>query len=293
MNKTSLDFPSGTVIADAGIARKGSGPSYSAGPSSATAIDGRAELVAGDEAGEIRRAYREALREMAHGLRRVIICGGLLNEAKMRIGYGRFMGWLEKNLPEIPGRTARRWMDLATGLEERMQNGHNGQFDGMPINRLLELPEVEISEGQAAARAAVMELLEGKTQVQLTMDFQDFSPQRLGGDNEYLAFLREKHPDQLKEDGKIPKRKQEFMKEFQAWQLKRMNPKARAEHVLMICNRAADYAASGMRLALMEDSLFKCSKDRLIILWDLNQKLNKILLDARGGKTGTDGTDGT
>jgi len=288
------NFPPGAALAEAGVARKGSAPELCPAPGSAMqVIEGRAELVEGGEADELRQAYREALLDMANGLRRVVICGGILMEIKERVGHGNFLLWLAKNAPEIPVRTAQRWMFLAAGLRDNLQDRHNGVFGDLPINRLLQLPETDVSEDQRTIRTDAMDLLQGKTQIQLMLQFKfsnaGYHP---GGDNEYLAFLRERHPELIKENGRPPKRSKELSKEFTKWQLKRMNPKARAQHVLDQANRVADMTISCMKLVLMEDTLFKCSKDRLIILWDLNQKLNKILKDARGGRTdGSDVTD--
>jgi hypothetical protein len=98
-------------------------------------------------------------------LQHAITAGNALNEAKSKVGHGKWLAWLEDNCPDISNRTAERYMKLAEGqaklwkkLEER------DKFDimsNLTINealRLIDEPDGEQSvstetgtEGQADA----------------------------------------------------------------------------------------------------------------------------------------------
>jgi len=49
---------------------------------------------------------------MLRGIERAWQCGKRLNALKAIVGRGHWLLWLENNLPEIPERTARAWMQI-------------------------------------------------------------------------------------------------------------------------------------------------------------------------------------
>src|SRR6516165_11347306 len=58
-------------------------------------------------------------------LQHAINAGDALNEAKSKVGHGKWLAWLEENCPDISNRTAERYMKLAGGkakLEKKLQD---------------------------------------------------------------------------------------------------------------------------------------------------------------------------
>src|SRR5262245_41412085 len=56
-------------------------------------------------------------------LQHAINAGKALNEAKSKVGHGKWLAWLEENCPDISERTAERYMKLAGGqaqLEKKL-----------------------------------------------------------------------------------------------------------------------------------------------------------------------------
>ena len=81
--------------------------------------------------------------------------GAALNEAKAKVGHGKWLAWLKENCPDISDRTAERYMKLAGGkakLEKKLQDP--AKFDIMSdltINEALRLIDEPDGEQSAAA----------------------------------------------------------------------------------------------------------------------------------------------
>jgi len=94
-------------------------------------------------------------------LQHAITAGNALNEAKSKVGHGKWLAWLEENCPDISDRTAERYMKLADGrpqLEKKLQDPV--KFDTMSnltINEALRLIDEPDGEQSAAASAETQE----------------------------------------------------------------------------------------------------------------------------------------
>lgn len=108
--------------------------------------------------GAIHAAFTDATK-------RAVWMGMFLNHIKAKgkedgsIPHGEFMPWLEKNVPDVPGRTARTYMKLADGVCEKnqIQIGQFSQFAGLPGHLP---PKIE-------------KAIEGQTQQQLFLSFKN------------------------------------------------------------------------------------------------------------------------
>jgi hypothetical protein len=90
-------------------------------------------------------------------LQHAITAGNALNEAKSKVGHGKWLAWLKDNCPDISDRTAERYMKLAGGkakLEKKLQDPV--KFDivsNLTINEALRLIEEPDGEQPASAEA--------------------------------------------------------------------------------------------------------------------------------------------
>ena len=90
-------------------------------------------------------------------LQHAMTAGEALNEAKSKVGHGKWLAWLEENCPDISNRTAERYMKLAGGkakLEKKLQD--KDKFDTMSnltINEALRLIDEPDGEQSASAEA--------------------------------------------------------------------------------------------------------------------------------------------
>ena len=90
-------------------------------------------------------------------LQHAITAGNALNEAKSKVGHGKWLAWLEENCPDISNRTAERYMKLAEGqakLWKKLQD--TDKFDTMSnltINEALRLIDEPDGEQSASAEA--------------------------------------------------------------------------------------------------------------------------------------------
>ena len=86
-------------------------------------------------------------------LQHAITAGNALNEAKSKVGHGKWLAWLEENCPDISNRTAERYMKLAEGqakLWKKLQD--TDKFDTMSnltINEALRL--IDEPDGEQSA----------------------------------------------------------------------------------------------------------------------------------------------
>jgi hypothetical protein len=90
-------------------------------------------------------------------LQHAITAGAALNEAKSKVGHGKWLAWLKDNCPDISDRTAERYMKLADGkaqLEKKLQD--QDKFDivsNLTINEALRLIDEPNGEQSASAEA--------------------------------------------------------------------------------------------------------------------------------------------
>ena len=90
-------------------------------------------------------------------LQHAITAGAALNEAKAKVGHGKWLAWLKENCPDISDRTAERYMKLADGkakLEKKLQDP--AKFDivsNLTINEALRLIDEPNGEQSASAEA--------------------------------------------------------------------------------------------------------------------------------------------
>jgi hypothetical protein len=117
--------------------------------------------VANLNADRIRIAYAEARDYAEHAVERAIFCGQLLNEAKAASGHGNFMDWLTRNIPEIPHRTATRWMAAAESVMLAVKLP--SLITDTPMSVILSSPVDELDDDAQAARQLVFDFLQGKT----------------------------------------------------------------------------------------------------------------------------------
>ena len=94
-------------------------------------------------------------------LQHAITAGAALNEAKAKVGHGKWLAWLKDICPDISDRTADRYMKLADGkakLEKKLQDP--AKFDivsNLTINealRLIDEPDGEQSTSTEAQTTA-------------------------------------------------------------------------------------------------------------------------------------------
>lgn len=167
-------------------------------------------------------AISETTSTLTHGVRRAIGTGALMNhicEEGKRLGiipHGQFGQWLEKHVPQIPWRTIYRWRDLATQTVERLQNCHDGNFDGagyLAVYRAA-FGNGNLTKAELALRDKLDDLIQGRTQNQLFLEFKNVEEAPTGetvvvhgGDRAWDSFIRKKHPE-LIVNGRVPKRGQ-------------------------------------------------------------------------------------
>jgi hypothetical protein len=88
-------------------------------------------------------------------LQHAITAGAALNEAKSKVGHGKWLAWLKDNCPDISDRTAERYMKLAGNqamLDKKLQDPD--KFDivsNLTINEALRL--IEEPDGEQSAEA--------------------------------------------------------------------------------------------------------------------------------------------
>jgi len=116
---------------------------------------GEAVKLLKDNFGKIHSAFTDATK-------RAVWMGMFLNHIKAKgkeddtIPHGEFIPWLEKNVPEVPVRTAQTYMQLAVGVCEK------GKFEIRQFSAFAQIgnlpPQIE-------------KLVDGKTQEQLKFSF--------------------------------------------------------------------------------------------------------------------------
>lgn len=121
-------------------------------------------------------------------LRRRVQAGEIEANAK----GGGVEGWLREHAAEVSRPTALRFMALAEAVRELAKLG-----PGVDLVHLLTASASTLQGAMAKKRAAIENLIEGKSQRQLLLMIADDStpPARTGGDNEFQKFLRENFTD--------------------------------------------------------------------------------------------------
>lgn len=120
---------------------------------------------------QIRRAYADATAAAKTAVDRALVCGQMLAEQRDFLGAGpgrrigddseSFDAWMERECPEIPRRTAFRWMQAAESVVRHLPSPLP-EID-IPISDVLTRPEADLTEEQAIARQMLMEFVEDKT----------------------------------------------------------------------------------------------------------------------------------
>lgn len=106
--------------------------------------------------------------------------GAELVRAKEACGHGQFEKWVNKNLPTIGARTARRYMALAEGLQTRLKESNR---TSVSVLNLLDLPDprdLKAVEHSKVAQA-VQKISDGKTVTQLYLDLGIVKPRKSKG----------------------------------------------------------------------------------------------------------------
>lgn len=161
---------------------------------------------------DLRDAIHAADTAFGNALRKVVICGLLLLNAKDSCKHGEFGPWLHQNVyPELTEeefrnskwRNANRWMDTARAVCDRIQIGHNVQFDvhgrQLPFHTVLQLESCDLPPSVASVSSVVDNFLKGKTATQLQFEWRTADPAAPGGFRPLKAqladWLAKKHPD--------------------------------------------------------------------------------------------------
>ena len=127
-------------------------------------------------------------------LQHAITAGNALNEAKSKVGHGKWLAWLEENCPDISNRTAERYMKLAEGQAKLWKKlEEKDKFDTMSnltINEALRL--IDEPDGEQSASA---ESTETEGQADAATDTADSGSKGKGGRK---GKSRKDSPKQLK-----------------------------------------------------------------------------------------------
>jgi hypothetical protein len=106
----------------------------------------------------IRAGHLAVIEAGKNVVRRAMEVGALLNEAKLKQPHGKWLPWLTENCPEVPERTAQRYMKLADEKEklEKLLKSKSATMADLTLNEacqwLEEGGEVE-AESEAESEA--------------------------------------------------------------------------------------------------------------------------------------------
>lgn len=196
-------------------------------------------------------AIHDAERAFGNALRKVIVCGLLLNHTKERLDkHGEFGPWLREHcFPDLDKdqfdsawRKANRWMDTARAMCGLLDIRHNVEFDGQPLYLILQLESCDLSKEQRAVQSRIFDFLEEKTQSQLQLEWRNADDLTPGGFRPNRAEL----DDWLAKHGheklmgqpftQLPAKVQEAFHKWRASKLKPVDPKKqlRERYTLLI-----------------------------------------------------------
>ncbi len=220
-------------------------------------IDGNTELITKESDHElgvrITNQYKATKQRIGQCLRDVVATGALMLEAKSRVQRGGIHAWLLEFAPEVPERTAYQWMALA---QESFKLMPQIKDIDIPAHQLLIAAPETLSAEERAVQGDFFAVLDGKTQNELLWGFKSQTHRGQGGDNEFLTFLTERHPDLLV-DGNPPKRNavpKDVQAEFNSWKMSKFDPNERVEAARNLANDLADRMVSGIRQLLDEQA---------------------------------------
>lgn len=191
----------------------------------------------------LRPAWDELAKVEDDYVRKCAVVGLMLNTVSAALPHGEFGPWLHRHIfpdVEVPEgkqlndlpywRRANRWRKAAENVVAISQIGHVSNLTAV------DLANAVLGSGRKAPTAEIAGLLErisqaveGKTLAQLTFRFPNLDLGK-GGDREWAAFVRAKHPElivdgQIPRRGKVGKKSREIMEEFSAWLNTRRKPR--------------------------------------------------------------------
>lgn len=110
----------------------------------------------------IRSAINDAMATAELAVHKAVRVGHLLIEAKAdpAIGaHGHWQNWIETNFPELPYRTAVRWMEAASNVAKQID------LSGCPVpaSRLLSAPAEDLPDEARGAQQLLFDFLKDKT----------------------------------------------------------------------------------------------------------------------------------
>ncbi|MBN9691329.1 MAG: hypothetical protein J0M24_13920 [Verrucomicrobia bacterium] len=195
----------------------------------------------------LKPAWAELAREEDSYVRKCAVVGLMLNAVSDQLGHGELGPWLHRNvfpevvvpegkrLDDLPHwRRARRWMEAGRNVVQLAQIGHVSDLAAVELaNAVLGRDQKPLSESSAAMLDRFVAAVDGKTLAQLTFKFAGLELAK-GGDKEWEAFIRAKHPEMIV-DGKVPSRgkagkvSKDVIGEFAKWLEAKAKPRTAKE----------------------------------------------------------------
>lgn len=120
---------------------------------------------------EAAERLRGFLRDAQDGVRRIAIAGAYCDWIVSQLPHGRLSDWLAVHVPDMHERTVRKWRQFALDLFAAAKRPRGAGIT-VPTYKLLAANVDELPEEDRDARAAVEEILAGKTYRQLTFEFR-------------------------------------------------------------------------------------------------------------------------
>lgn len=120
-------------------------------------------------ASKISKAYSEAKASVDLAIRKVIVCGLLLQAQKARLKHGEFGRWLASNCPEISWKTACSWMKSSRVACREMNVSPESSFDSIPLYEALQAPPSQLSPSAKDIRQKIFNFVDGRSQRSLTL----------------------------------------------------------------------------------------------------------------------------
>ncbi|MGB0579064.1 MAG: hypothetical protein ACPGVU_05115 [Limisphaerales bacterium] len=121
-----------------------------------------------DTAAVITEAYQRAVQAANGALLQVAACGLLLWEKQRTTKHGEFLPWLDQHCPEVPQRTAYRWIDTAKNLCQVLKLKPESKHGGLPLHQVLLLPGEQLDGRAAKIRQRVESRIDGRSANQLS-----------------------------------------------------------------------------------------------------------------------------